>query len=101
MPVKSPSNLYKSSLSYSSINSARSALSVILDKPDSVHPRFREHPDVKRFMEGIFQRRSPTPRYSKTRDVNFVLQYIGSMNGFQDIPLKRAAVTQLDAGSGK
>ena len=52
--------LYESDLSYSSINSARSALSAILDKPDSAQPKFGEHPDVKCLMKGIFQNRPPT-----------------------------------------
>ena len=60
--------LYENGFSYSSMNSARSALSAILDKPDSLHPQFGEHPDVKRFMKGIFQSRPPLPRYSKTWD---------------------------------
>lgn len=58
--------LYESGLSNSSINSARSALSAILDKPDSAQPTFGEHPDVKCFMKGVFQNRPPLPGYSKT-----------------------------------
>lgn len=80
--------LYESGLSYSSINSARCALSAILDKPDSAQPTFGEHPDVKRFMKGIYQTRPPLPRYSKTWDVNLVLQYIGSMDASQDLSLR-------------
>lgn len=81
-------NVYEEGLSYSSINSARCALSAIIDTSDSVHRTFGEHPDVKRFMKGIFQSRPPLPRYSKTRDVNSVLQYISSMGDSQDLSLK-------------
>lgn len=81
--------LYKNGLSYSSITSSRSALSVILDKPDSRQPTFSEHPDVKRFMKRIFQSRHPLPRYGKTWNDNLVLQYIGSMNDSQDLSFKR------------
>ena len=80
--------LYEGGLSYSSINTARCALSAILDTPDSVLPTFGEHPDVKRFMKGIFQSRPPLPRYTKTWDVNTVLQYIGSLGDSQDLTLK-------------
>ncbi|XP_074629610.1 uncharacterized protein LOC141887255 [Acropora palmata] len=81
-------SLYDEGLSYSSINSARCALSAILESPASAYPTFGEHPDVKRFMKGIFQRRHPLPRYCKTWDVNLVLQYIGSMGNSQELSLK-------------
>ena len=81
--------LYEEVLSYSSINSARCALSAILDMPGSAHLTFGLHPDVKRFMKGIFQSRPPLPRYSKTWDVlNSVPQYISSMGDSQDLSLK-------------
>lgn len=81
-------NVYEEGLSYSSITSARCALSAIIDTSDSVHRTFGEHPDVKRFMKGIFQSRPPLPRYSKTWDFNSVLQYISSMGDSQDLSLK-------------
>lgn len=81
-------SLYDEGLSYSSINSARCALSAILESPASAYPTFGEHPDVKRFMKGIFQSRPPLPRYCKTWDVNLVLQYIGSMGNSQELSLK-------------
>lgn len=88
MAVEFLTTLYDEGLSYSSINSARCALSAILDRPDSAHQTFGEHPDVKRFMKGIFQSRPPLPRYSKTWDVNLVLQYIGAMGNSQELSLK-------------
>ena len=88
MAVEFLTTLYEGGLSYSSINTARCALSAILDTPDSVLPTFGEHPDVKRFMKGIFQSRPPLPRYTKTWDVNTVLQYIGSLGDSQDLTLK-------------
>ena len=83
-------SLYDDGLSYSSINSARCALSAILESPASAYPTFGEHPDVKRFMKGIFRSRPPLPRYCKTWDVNLrlVLQYIGSMGNSQELSLK-------------
>lgn len=88
LAVEFLTTLYDEGLSYSSINSARCALSAILDSPDSVHHTFGGHPDVKRFMKGVFQSRPPLPRYSKTWDVNLVLQYIGTMGNSQELSLK-------------
>ena len=73
---------------FGSINSARCALSAILESPASACSTFGEHPDVKRFMKGIFQSRPSLPRYCKTWDVNLVLQYIGSMGNSQELSLK-------------
>ncbi|XP_068671158.1 uncharacterized protein [Montipora foliosa] len=81
-------SLHDEGLSYSSINSARCARSAILESPASAYPTFGEHPDIKRFMNGIFQSRPPLPRYCKTWDVNLVLQYIGSMGNSQELSLK-------------
>ncbi|XP_068761480.1 uncharacterized protein [Montipora capricornis] len=81
-------SLYDEGLSYSSINAARCALSAILESPASAYPTFGEHPDVKRFLKGIFQSRPPLPRYCKTWDVNLVLQYINSMGNSQELSLK-------------
>ena len=74
MAVDFLTSLYDEGLSDSSINSARCALSAILESPTSAYSTFGEHPDVKRLMKGIFQSRPPLPRYCKTWDVNLVLQ---------------------------
>ena len=102
MAVDSLTSLYDEGLSYSSINSARSALSAILDIPDSAHPTFGEHPDLKRLVKGVFQSRPLLPRYSKTWDVNLVLQYLGSMGNSQklslnDLTLKLTMLVALPA----
>lgn len=80
--------LYDNGLSYSSINTARCALSAILDMSMSLSCSFGEHPMVKRFMKGIFQVRPQLPRYSKTWDVSIVLQHIKSMNETETLGLK-------------
>ena len=80
--------LYEYGLSYSSINTARCALSAILDISGSNSVSFGEHPDVKRFMKGIFQIRPPLPRYNKTWDVSLVLQYFESMEDTEELTLK-------------
>ncbi|PFX23464.1 hypothetical protein AWC38_SpisGene11989 [Stylophora pistillata] len=60
LAVEFLTTLYDEGLSYSSINSAT------LDSPASAHHTFGGHPDVKRFMKGVFQSRPPLPSYSKT-----------------------------------
>ena len=62
MAVDFLTSLYDEGMSYSSINSVRCALSAILESPASAYSTFGEHPDVKRFMKGIFQSRPPLPR---------------------------------------
>lgn len=64
------SKLYEDGLSYSSVNTARSALSVMYGKVDNVS--IGEHPLVKRFMAGIAKLRPPTPKYTTTWDVEQV-----------------------------
>ena len=93
-------DVFGNSLSYSSINSARSALSAILQT--SQNHTFGEHPDVKRVMKGIYQIRPPMPRYmyNKTWDVNIVLQYLQSMDratelSLKDLTLKLVMLTAL------
>ena len=88
MAVDFLTTLYDEGLSYSSTNSAQCALSASLESPVSAYSTFGEHPDVKRFMKGIFQRRTPLPRCCKTWDVNLVLQYISSMGNSQELSLK-------------
>lgn len=95
-PVCSPINiaveflaeLYELGLSYSSINTARCALSAVLDYPNSGYCTFGQHADVKRFMKGVFQSRPALPRYNKTWDVKTMLQYLLSMKDTQDLTLK-------------
>ena len=66
--------LFDSGLSYSSINSARCALSTILQLSDS-EVTFGQLPIVKRFMKGIFELRPALPRYQTTWDVGKVLDF--------------------------
>ena len=60
--------------SYSSLNTARSALAafLILDGPYSVG----SHPLISRFLKGVFQLRPPKPRYSQIWDVKIVLNFL-------------------------
>lgn len=70
-------SLHKSGLSYSALNTARSALSsfVCLDDDSNLG----EHSLVKRFMRGVFNINPSFPRYSSTWDVRQVLDYLVSL----------------------
>ena len=81
-------SLYEQNLSYSSINTARCALSAIIDLPER-NQTFGQHADVKRFMKGTFQNRPSKPRYNKTRDVKIVLKHITSMPETEALTLKQ------------
>ena len=84
--------LYEKGLSYSSINTARCALSAILDPDGASRTTFGQHPDIKRFMKGTFQCRPPLPRNNKTCDVNIVLQHIISMDDSNNLPVKEVTM---------
>jgi hypothetical protein len=66
--------LYKEGLSYSTINTARSALSTVVSITD-----YGNNPIVSRFKKGIFETRKPTPKYTAIWDVSVVLQYLSRL----------------------
>lgn len=65
-------NLFEEGLGYSSINSAKSALSSVLGLFDS--ECLGKHPLILKFMRGIYSLRPPAPRYQVTWDANKVLE---------------------------
>ena len=69
-------------LGYSAINSHRSDLSSILQVPGV--ERIGEHILVFRFMKGVFNLRTPQPRYSKMWDINKVLIYLKGLGRNED-----------------
>ena len=59
--------LYQQDLSYSTLNTARSALSTLLMQHSSYsHPCLTTHPFIIRYMRSVFNSRKPTPKYSET-----------------------------------
>lgn len=68
--------LYARGLGYSSINTARAALSSIVTVIDSPGMSFGSHPVVSRFMKGVFNQRPSLPRYTATWDPAVVLDYL-------------------------
>lgn len=69
--------LYYQGLSYSAINTARSALSAIILPVNNVV--FGENPYVKRFLKGVYQTRPSLPRYTKMWDVSLVLKFLSTL----------------------
>lgn len=63
--------LYKSGHSYSSLNNARSALSLIMPFTDGM--QVGNHPLVVRLIKAIGKMRPPRPRYKAIWDINLVL----------------------------
>lgn len=66
--------LFHQGKSYSTINSARSALSQFVELSDSPND-FGTHPLTRTFMKGVFKLRPPQPRYQSTWDVKPVLDW--------------------------
>lgn len=63
-----------SKCNYSSMNTARSALSSFIPANNGI--RFGDHPLIKRLLRGMFKQRPSLPRYTVTYDVKGVLDYI-------------------------
>ncbi len=78
--------LFESGLGYSAINTARSALSVLLPTfgADSVG----NHRLVRRLLRGVFLQRPALPKYNYTWDVTKVLQYLKTLEPIASISLK-------------
>lgn len=66
--------LHKQGLGYSSVNTARSALSTIYGLNNNSN--LGEHKLVVKFMKGIFKIKPPAPKYSMTWDCSLVLRLI-------------------------
>lgn len=79
--------LYKQGVGYSAINTARSALSLVITPADKT--TFGEHPLVTRFLKGTFELRPSLPRYSTIWDVGIVLTYLWSFPALNDLTLRQ------------
>ena len=79
-------SLHEQGLSYTTINTARSALSAVILPTDNVN--IGSHPIVSRFMKGFYKSNPPMPRYRTTWDVNQVLSYLSSLSKPTELSLK-------------
>ena len=78
--------LYNQGLSYSTINTARSAISSIITVNSGKH--FGSHSLVVRFFKGIYELRKPYPKYSCIWDVSKVLYYLRTLHPPGTLSLK-------------
>ena len=86
MEIEFLTEYFKTGVGYSSVNSARSALSSII-KPVCNVP-FGKSPLVCRFLKGVFNIRPALPRYVTTWDVTKVFTFIKSKPTLTNCDLK-------------
>ena len=73
--------LYEIGSSYSTINTALSMLSFILQFNSNLSLPFGQLPVVKRFMKGIFEPRPALPRYKSIWDVSLAWSFFTHFRG--------------------
>lgn len=78
-------NLHEKGLGYSSLNSARSALSALYSVLGV--KEFGSHPLICRFLKGIFELTPSVPRYKETWDVSLVLNFFKTQKGNEFLSL--------------
>ena len=81
--------MFEKDLSYSSLNTARSALSTIVTV-DSVSIGL--HPLVVRFLKGAFNLRPPVPRYKEVWDESIVLRFLKTLSPVASLSLKNLSL---------
>lgn len=77
-------------LGYSSVNSARSALSACLPQLENVN--VGKHFNVCELMTGIRNTDPPLPRWNATWDVNVVLDYLRELSPLSHLTLKQLSL---------
>jgi hypothetical protein len=75
-------NVFHSGNQYSTINSYRSALALILDN-------IMKEEVISRFCKGVYRLRPSMPRYNITWDTSVVLQYLGGLYPHEQISLEQ------------
>ena len=82
-------SLHEKGLSYSALNTARSAISNIDSsyiQPN--HTPIGKHPLVCRYLKGIFNKQKPVPKYNTIWSVDLVLDYLSLLWPLDKITLK-------------
>ncbi|KAL9987010.1 hypothetical protein ACROYT_G001244 [Oculina patagonica] len=85
--------LYVKSLGYSTLTTARSALSSILRISDC--DSFRSHSLVIRFMKSVFEKRKLQPKNDKIWDASKVLHYLSTLQLVKELSLKDLSLKVL------
>lgn len=79
-------NMFDNGKKYSSLNTARAALSVLLTPVEPM--TFGEDKNIKRWMKGAFKTRPQFPKYKSTWDPSTVLHYLSSLFPLDGLTLK-------------
>lgn len=77
------SESFESGASYGTINTTRSALSLLISSKIGSDER------IKRFMRGVYRTKPPAPKYNFTWDPGVVLIYLASLYPNEDISLDK------------
>lgn len=75
--------MFHEGVQYGTLNSCRSALSLILDTSIGNDDR------IKRFFKGVFRLRPPLPKYSLTWNTSQVLDYLGNWHPNESLNLEK------------
>lgn len=75
--------LYNNGSQYGTLNSCRSALSLVLG------PTLTKDDRLQRFLKGVFRLRPPQPKYNVTWDTNIVLDHLSSWYPNNEISLDK------------
>lgn len=73
---------FETGCQYGTLNSYRSALSMILG------PNISKDDGMQRFFKGVFRLRPPVPKYSVTWDTNVVLDYLCALDINEELSLE-------------
>lgn len=77
---------YQAGASYSSINTARSALSLIL--PEIDHYSVGNHPLITRIVKGVSREKPPLPKYEHAWDPSKVLEHLSQLWPISELSLQ-------------
>ena len=81
---------YCKDIGYSSVNTARSALSLIIEARNGIS--FGSHPLVQRYMTGIFRLKPSLPKYTATYDASRVLYCLKQIGPSEALTLKELSM---------
>jgi hypothetical protein len=85
--------LYDKGYKYSTLNTARSAVSAIVIPV--TNQTLGSYPLVSRFMKGIFKNNPPVQKYQTTWDVQIMLNYLSGLLDIIDLDLKSLTLKLL------
>lgn len=80
-------NLFDQGLSYSLLNTARSALSAFVTIENS-SLNVGNHPWISRYLKGVFNVKPPTPRYQRIWDIRVVFNILRDWGDARQLTLK-------------